>query len=172
MKYLDFQTFEATVSGDDRWRSYRERWLYHEAAIGMIKGLDIKRSKSVLEMGTFGAGLVIGSDRMDLPGGEWEFSGDRRTILHDARVIPWPITSGRYDLLVALRLWHHLAPLQRECFMEAKRIARNIIIECPEQEVVGVGIAREQFIEWNGEKPAEEIDFGAWGRLYLFKGSE
>jgi len=170
MKYLDFETFEANVSGNEKWRSYRERWIYHARAIEIIKTLEVKRAKSVLEIGAFGAGLIFGSDRMDLPDGEWDFSGDRKTVLHDARIFPWPFADGRYDLLVALRLWHHLAPVQEQCFREAKRIARNIIIECPEKEVVGVGIAREQFIAWNGAPPIAEIDFGAWGKLYLFGG--
>ncbi len=168
MKTLDFATYEANAMLDPQWKSYRERWAYHEAAIGIVNALNLSRPKRVLEIGAFGAGIVIGSDRMDLPDGSWNLPGDIRTILHDARDIPWPIADNRYDLLIALRVWHHLAPVQESCFTEAKRIAKNIIIACPEQEVVGIGIKRDRFIAWNGAPPLKECDFGTWGKLYWF----
>ena len=171
IKTIDFSAFEANAQKDPQWKSYRERWIYHERAIEIIKSLNISDAGKVLEVGSFGAGLVVGSDKMDLPNSQWNSPENQMMIWHDAREIPWPFEDGRYDLLIALRVWHHLAPVQRESFLEAKRIARNIIIECPEKEVVGVGITRDQFIAWNGgEKPVEECDMGAWGRLYLWRG--
>lgn len=171
LKTLDFNSYEANVKNEPQWKSYHHRWAYHERAIDLVKGMNLSRPKSVLEIGAFGAGIVIGSDRMDLPDGNWQPPDDLPTIWHDARILPWPFAARKYKLLIALRLWHHLYPLQRECFMEAKRIARNVLIECPEKEVVGVGITRAQFIEWNGgESPITEYDMGEWGQLYLWKG--
>jgi hypothetical protein len=168
MKMLDYAAYEANARKDPQWKSYQERWVYHEQAIKIIEGLDIQNPEEVLEIGAFGAGLVPGSDRMDLPDSPWPVAKKKGILWHDARVIPWPIPAAKYSLVVALRVFHHLAPVQKECFAEARRIARYVLIECPEQEVVGVGIKEERFIAWNGVKPLLRHDFGAWGKLYLF----
>ncbi|MCK9362137.1 MAG: hypothetical protein M0P74_00820 [Syntrophales bacterium] len=170
LELLDYRAYLANVAGHPLWKSYRARWQYHAAAIDWIRELGISDPKQVLEIGTFGAGLVNGSDRMDLPSGEWQEESPG-IIRHDARILPWPFASRRYKLLIALRVWHHLFPVQGECFREAKRIAKQLIIECPEVEAVGQGISRDKFIEWNGAPPAAEKDFGPWGRLYLFGGA-
>lgn len=169
VRTLDFDRYEKNAIKNGWPPAYKERWAYHAMAIDAVKRLELLRPRAVLEIGSFGAQIVIGSDTMDLQSGEWKISGFKPTYSYDARVLPWPIESGKYALLVALRLWHHLSPVQEQCFREAKRIARNVLIECPEKEVVGVGIARAQFIGWNnGVLPIEEHDMGEWGRLYLF----
>lgn len=66
------------------------------------------------------------------------------TYWHDVRFTPWPVHGKRYDLVVALRVWHHLVPLQKESFEEARRIAKRVLIVCPEREIVGRGITRRQ----------------------------
>jgi len=170
---IDFLTFDDFARNADRspqWKSYRERWIYHEIAIEIAKTLGIRRNRSVIEIGTFGAQVVPGSDTMDLPRGSWSLPGEVPTVAHDARKLPWPIRAGRYQLLVALRVWHHLAPAQRACFDEARRVAKNLIICCPEQEVVGRGIPREDWIEWNGGPPLIERKTDGWGIVYLFGG--
>jgi SAM-dependent methyltransferase len=171
MKYMDFDTFQAKVSANDKWRSYRDRWIYHEKAIALIDKLNISRAKAVLEIGTFGAALVTGSDTMDCHNDHWIMDGYAPKIWHDARILPWPFKDKKYDLVVALRVFHHLAPVQQECFAEARRIARNVLLVCPEKEIVGIGIKREQFRQWNGGNPAdyEEDLSGGWGRVYLWK---
>ena len=93
------------------------------------------------------------------------------TFPRDARELPWPIADRRYRLFVSLRVWHHLAPAQRACFEEARRVARNVLIACPEEEVVGVGIPRSEWISWNGGNPVVEKTTNGWGNLYLFEGS-
>ena len=175
---IEFITFEeyktkALRTNNPHWTlapgsTYQDRWAYHAMAIELLKGLDIKIPSAVLEIGTLGASLVKGSDTLDMHG-NYEI-----TIKHDLRVIPWPI-SKKYKALVALRVWHHLMPFQREAFMEAKRIAENIIIVCPEETYKHrIGITREQFAEWNGKKPdyVEDVngaDDDPMGPVYLFK---
>jgi len=169
---LGYADYKANALRDRQWKSYNARWPYHERAIEIVKSLNVSDAGKVLEIGTFGAGLVIGSDKMDLPNTSWSLPEHQMVIWHDAREIPWPFDNGRYELLIALRVWHHLHPMQCESFEEAKRVAQNLIIECPEKEVVGIGITREQFIEWNnGKSPIEEHDMGTWGRLYLWRGN-
>ena len=168
---LDYSDFEANAITLPQWKSYRSRWVYHAKSIEIVRGLNISGPSAVLEIGAFGAGLVLGSNKMDLPGGSWPLPAQHLAIWHDARIIPWPFENGKFELVIAMRVFHHLNPMQRECFMEAKRIARNVLIECPEWETIGEGITRAQFIEWNGgESPIVEHDMGAWGRLYLWKG--
>lgn len=167
IRLLEYGEYEANARKDPQWRSYVERWGYHAKAIEIIRGLDISGPDAVLEIGSFGAGLVHGSNRMDLPDGAWPPPDPHRQIWHDAREIPWPFGDDQFELLIALRVWHHLSPVQKSSFREAQRIARRLLIVCPEREVVGVGIHRKKFIAWGGQ-PAMEEDLGAWGKLYLF----
>lgn len=167
IRLLTYGEYETNAKKDPQWRSYVERWGYHAKAIEIIRGLDISGPDAVLEIGTFGAGLVHGSNRMDLPDGAWPPPDPGRQIWHDAREIPWPFGDDQFELLIALRVWHHLAPAQRRALREARRVARRVLIVCPEHEVVGIGIPRGKFITWGGQ-PSIEEDLGAWGRLYLF----
>jgi hypothetical protein len=155
--------------------TYQERWPYHAEAIELLKGLNIEAPSDVLEIGTYGASLVKGSDTLDIESSKPRCQGDYRlTITHDLRILPWPI-SKKYKALVALRVWHHLMPVQREAFNEAKRISENIIIVCPEETYHHrIGVTRQQFAEWNGREPDYIADvFGAendaMGPIYLFK---
>jgi hypothetical protein len=172
IKTLDIEKYEKNAIKNGWPPAYKARWAYHARAIEAAKTLKISHPREVLEIGSSGAQIVIGSDTMDLPSQEGEKTKSRQAYWHDARVLPWPIESGKYSLLVALRLWHHLSPVQEQCFLEAKRVARNVLIECPEREIVGVGITREQFIKWNkGVPPIMEFDMADWGMLYLWRGN-
>ncbi len=169
IELLTYKEYVENARKNEQWKSYASRWAYHEKAIEIIRSLGIGKAKRVLEIGVFGAGLVKGSDRMDKPETKWIIAGERITLKHDARLTPWPIPSGEYELLSSLRVWHHLAPYQEAAFREARRVARYVLIACPEKEAVGIGIPRKTFISWGGE-PIIEHDFQAWGRLYLFAG--
>jgi len=168
MRYLTFEKFEANASLDPAWKSYRARWGYHELAIEMLKELNLTKPSSVLEIGCFGAQIVPQSHTMELPGSPWQIGGYKPRTLHDARLFPWPFKDNRFEVVVALRVWHHLAPTQKQAFLEAKRIGKYVLIACPEQEVVGESILREEFAEWNGGPPLKQVDLGAWGMVYLF----
>jgi hypothetical protein len=167
VKLLQYAEYEANAKRDPQWKSYAARWDYHSWAIEIIQGLDISGPNAVLEIGAFGAGLVHGSKRMDLPHGSWPPPDPDRQIWHDARDIPWPFQDVQFEMLIALRVWHHLVPAQERAFREARRVARRVLITCPEHEIVGVGIPREKFTAWGG-LPVIEEDLGAWGKLYLF----
>jgi len=178
MTYLDYDTYcnevKRTLNG--HWTApgidYKDRWPYHVEAIGLLKMLNITRPDEVLEIGHLGATLIAGSDSLDYPNREFHIPGYEftPTIWHDLRVIPWPIATGRYKALVALRVWHHLKPVEREAFLEAKRVAENIIMVCPEVNVRGRGVTRQQFTEWHGRPPEYFSDVNM-GPLYLFKGA-
>ncbi len=150
--------------------TYQDRWPYHAKAIELLRGLDLESPSDVLEIGTYGASLVKGSDTLDIGSSKARVQGEYKlTMTHDLRIIPWPI-SRKYKALVALRVWHHLMPMQREAFNEAKRIAENIIIVCPEETYRHrIGITRQQFAEWYGKEPEYIADLGDMGPIYLFK---
>ena len=106
-------------------------------------------------MGTMGAKIVDTSDTIDYTGVWQVFSP---TFEHDARKTPWPIADHSYDFFVALRVFQHLYPNQRECFLEAKRIARHVILVVPQhyeyaEHPNSRGITEDQFIEWNNGVP-------------------
>lgn len=102
-----------------------------------------------------GASIADTSDTIDYPG-VWEVFAP--TFEHDARRTPWPVGDKAYDFFVALRVFQHLHPNQRECFLEAKRIAKNVILVVPQhyefpEHPNSHGITEEQFIEWNDGVP-------------------
>jgi SAM-dependent methyltransferase len=172
MRFLDFETFERNAALDPHWKSYRLRWTYHALAIEMARGLNLKSARRVLEIGTGGAQVVIGSRTMDAPADKIPPWG-RPNIEHDIMTLPWPIEDRKFDLLVALRVWHHLHPLQAECLREARRVAKYVIICCPEKkDAVGVHITEQQFTDWNGRPPLQVEHTNGWGTVYLFGESE
>lgn len=109
-----------------------QRWEYHSRVIELIKMLGIDSPGTVLEMGTMGISCVKDSDTLDYVE-RWNFPGKKPTYVHDARNIPWPINSKQYELFIALRVFQHLTPYQKECTKEAMRIAKKIIIVVPEK---------------------------------------
>lgn len=177
---VEFTTFEkyvqnAVKTGNGHWTAkgidYADRWPYHQISIDIIRSLKIHNPSDVLEIGTLGASLVVGSDTLDFDNDEFRITGYdfTPTINHDLRVLPWPIEK-HYKVIVALRVWHHLKPVEREAFLEAKRLADNVLIVCPEVNVRGRGITRQQFEQWNGGA-AEIFSDVSMGPLYLFKGA-
>ena len=72
MRFLSYEIFKENAKRDRQWKSYQQRWLYHERAISVIKRiLNTRGTSQVLEIGSFGANIVIGSDLMDMPHGDW-----------------------------------------------------------------------------------------------------
>ncbi|HTT99484.1 MAG TPA: hypothetical protein VMF58_15660 [Rhizomicrobium sp.] len=158
------------------WANAEKRWHYHQRAIEIVQGLSLRSAGEVLEIGTMGASLVIGSDTLDY-GVAWPRGPQQATYFHDARVVPWPIEDKKYECLVALRVFQHLVPKQRECFAEAKRVARNVLILVPSQYKTDAMKAHEtgpvtadQFREWNGGRTATlALPLQSWGTLYLWR---
>ena len=83
-------------------------------------------------------------------------------MLHDGKNTPWPIANKKYEMFIALRVFHHLAPFQKACFSEAKRIARSIILVVPldySHSTTSPTLTYEDFLEFNGgNKPSVVID--------------
>lgn len=167
----DYLSICRTIGGG-HWHNAEMRWSYHGASVAIAQIVSPRSPDHVLEMGTMGVNIVPGSNTIDYAEG-WSFEGKSPTYPHDGRKTPWPIKSDAYDLFIALRVFHHLAPSQREAFREARRIARNIIIVAPERydKVPGsAGIPIEDFIAWNdGVPPTAVLEFGEdFGNLYFW----
>lgn len=161
--------------GGRHWKYAESRWSYHQAAIDIIRNLNIKHHYKVLEMGTMGVSLVKNSHTIDYDQ-KWNYKNFSSTYLHDARNIPWPITTGQYDCFIALRVWQHLYPFQKECFLEAKRISKNIILVIPESYSVddfkdtSKGIPRQVVYDFNDGIPSKiSLEIKGWGVLYFFE---
>ena len=134
MQFLDFAAFErnALDNPGQHWHDYKDRWKYYSRAVEIAQTLDINNPSDVLEMGTMGVSIVPNCMSIDYDKA-WNFKNKKPTYIHDARAIPWPIATKKFKLFVALRVFQHLAPKQKECFLEAKRIAENVLIVVPNE---------------------------------------
>jgi hypothetical protein len=159
IQFLDFAMYErnALDNPGPHWQDYKHRWQYYSRAIEIAKTLDINNPSDVLEMGTMGVSIVPNCLSIDYDE-KWDFKGKKPTYLHDARAIPWPIPTKKFKLFVALRVFHHLAPNQKECFLEAKRIAENVLIVVPNEYVHGNAITLDQLTDWNDGEPPTIVE--------------
>jgi len=116
----------------DHWEpnNIERRWDYHSRVIELIKAINISNSSDVLEMGTMGVNCVKDSDTIDYLE-RWDYKGKQPTYMHDARIIPWPINDKQYEVFIALRVFQHLTPNQKDCLKEAIRVAKKVIIVAP-----------------------------------------
>lgn len=151
MKIITREVFEEVVrnGGRGHWKHWEDRWKYFDRIGQLVLSLGIENPKLVLEMGTKGASVVEGSDTLDYDK-HWNFKGQNPTYLHDARYFPWPVEDKKYTLFIASRVFQHLSPVQKECFLESRRVSLNTIIVVPKEYKTGTGISLEMFSEWNG----------------------
>jgi len=155
MEFLtkDFLKKIANNNEGRHWSTWEKRWRYFGKTVELVKTLGIDDPSKVLEMGTMGATIVLECDTIDYTK-KWNFKGKNPTYIHDARKTPWPVEDKKYELFIALRVFQHLSPVQKECFLEAKRISKSVLIVVPESYRKDTGIPVSRFIEWNnGKKP-------------------
>jgi GTPase SAR1 family protein len=159
IQFLDFAAFErnALDNPGSHWDNYKGRWKYYSRAVEIAKTLDINNPSDVLEMGTMGVSIVPNCLSIDYDE-KWDFIDKKPTYRHDARAIPWPVPTKKFKLFVALRVFHHLAPKQKECFLEAKRIAENVLIVVPNEYHTGTGITLDQLTDWNDGEPPTIVE--------------
>lgn len=156
------------------WKYLDSRWDYHSKALDALKLVKISRASEVLEMGTMGVQLLEGSHTIDYMD-NWNYEGKNPTYIHDAKMTPWPIEDKQYKCFVALRVFQHLQPYQKEAFLEAKRIANSIILVVPEEsnDFVSLtkpkGIRLEDLKEWNDGLEPNLIEDTRMGTLYFFE---
>jgi hypothetical protein len=170
----DFDDQTSRIGGK-HWESAGSRWAYHELAVQWAKELDLSSPADVLEMGPMGVTVINGSKTLDYDASknnsDWLIEGYRPTYFLDARKTPWPFRDKEFELIVALRIFHHLTPNQRAGFLEARRTSKALILQVPTRGIHPRGIDREQLVEWNdGVGPVKERHFpGQLGSAYLFK---
>jgi hypothetical protein len=163
----------------DRDPYYRGREGYLTIAAGLASEL-IKRDglRTALELGPNLRPLLYGADVMDYvsrPGLELE----GRVIIQDAKVTPWPVSDGEYDLFVALQVFEHLGTAQPEAFREVARIARHAILSLPIDWVledtnnVHHGLTHEKVLTWFLPRTPTRIVEGNPGKrkriIYVFE---
>lgn len=125
-----------------------ERWDYHDAAARIVQTIcETTPEIDVLEIGSHGVQIVEGSVTMDIPNTVWPYKATP-DYTHDCRVTPWPFCQGDFDVLIALRVFQHLWPMQREAFGEACHVARNVIIAVPWEYPGDRGITEQTITEW------------------------
>ncbi len=137
MKFLTQDEYFSTVKEfneslkEGHWSTTtNNRWDYFGRVVNLIKELKLTNPSNILEMGTMGITCVKDTHTIDYAE-KWDFPGKMPTYLHDARKLPWPIENKGYDLFIALRVYQHLAPMQKECVREAMRISKKVIMVVP-----------------------------------------
>jgi hypothetical protein len=152
----------------------QNRWIYHEIAVNLLME-NTKEDDKILEIGPAGVQLVEGSDILDyrVPKANWPVQDP--TYHHDAKKFPWPISDLQYEFVVALRVFQHLAPVQKEAFKEAARISKNVLIVVPsvyvETAIGSQAIDKKAFVDWNdGREPTKYIPT-SHGDVYFWNAS-
>ena len=187
MQYLNYKDYKNLIAhSPNYWEDIDGRWEYHERAINILKKSNTHDPEKILEVGTMGITLVSGSHTLDYDLA-FNIENQKPTYLHDIRNVPWPIKDKQYDWFVALRVFHHLWPMQRRCFEEAKRISKNLIIVVPQKVsfpsfnkpktlarrvVIPTvkGITYKQFTNWNhGTPPTYYEELKSRGTLFYWK---
>lgn len=177
LQFLTREEYNSTAKsiGGPHWASAGSRWVYHILAVKWAKELMLSSNQDVLELGTMGVTIVKNSDTVDYDPSknnqQWCTVDSKPTFVHDARSMPWPFQDKSYELFVALRVFHHLKPTQKECFLEAKRISKAMIMIVPSKNVHPRGIDKQELISWNaGVKPEKEHNYeGVLGSCFLWK---
>lgn len=149
--------------GDHRWDAYLHK------AVRLVREL---RPGTVLEIGTNGVGICVGSDTIGID------PKTKPTILHDITRAPWPCYSKAYDLGIATQVWEHLRGGQQAAFTELQRVCRYAILSFPYMWESRVpddhsGIDKARIDEWtNHHRYIEEYILGdrrkRLMRLYRF----
>ena len=158
-------------------KNAQARWEYYKSAIDFVRLCKPASGSDVLEIGAQGVPIVKGSDTLD-PTGKWAGVGEGAgQVFHqDPKQLPWPAAEKRYEVVVALRVFQHLWPRQRECFLEARRVGRNLVMIVPEQYDLpaaggaSTGVTEEQLTDWNdGVPPSVSVRLPGWvGKIYFW----
>lgn len=142
MKLITKKEFdEKTVSlGGKHWATKDNRWEYYKFVLSLLK--DIEANK-VLEIGSVGVKLIEESDELDYDvKAVWPTFNPK--YYHDLRNIPYPIENDEYDLIICLRVLHHLHGKQKDVFDEFKRISNKLILAIPHERY-----GYDDVIEWS-----------------------
>jgi len=155
MKAINQQMYnERALNSETKYwiRSYEKRWGYNSVVIDMMNKLEFD---SVLEAGSMGLPLAVEGETLD--------KNDKfhPTYIHDLTVFPYPFKDKQFDLFVALQVWEHLGESQRPAFLEAARIAKNVILSFPYKWKAGsaihIGVDENVIAGWTHNIPPVEI---------------
>ena len=182
LSLLDYEGFKLRTKAleeEGYWtpRYLSKRWGYLSKVVNLVKELNLKKYSKVLEMGTMGITCVRNADTMDYEednfGQRKETTTKKITYVHDARLFPWPVQDKSYDLFIALRVFMHLVPKQKECIREAFRIAKKVIVVVPEiyenkNYPDSNGIAYSDFVNFLDGMHPNIYTPTEWGELYYW----
>ncbi len=129
------------------WHDFEQRWLYHKQAIKWIKALQ---PKTILEIGGLGVKLDDKSDTLDYERSGWRVDSDWTYNQN----INGELDIPHYDLIVALRVYHHSCDFDKN-FKEVKKHCDNLILALPKEYPLT-------------EKPDEMVECGNTN-IYLWK---
>lgn len=124
MNYLTKEKYIELTKGylSKNWERARQRWPYHKFVRDMLIRIN---PDIILEAGSMGVKLCEQSETIDYSESGWE-KFYTPTYDHDLRELPWPV--GKYDVFVALRVFHHLIDKPGDYIHEMQRISKMAII--------------------------------------------
>lgn len=158
------------VKKNNHWKKLYYRWNYYKEVREILQNKFLVPSQ-ILEAGPFGAPVVRHCDTIDIKS-LWYYPNMSATYFHDLKNIPWPIEDNHYKFFIALRVFQHLHPYQKECVQESVRIAENLIFVIPDKtsdEKNRKPICQDSLVEWIGVQPSLQKKLNELGTLYYFK---
>lgn len=168
------------IHGEYYWSTGTSRWDYHKDVLQVLERMDgrnlgiFNEPCNTLEIGTMGIQCVPGSQTMDIKNNIWTHENWDPTYIHDAKKVPWPFKDKQFEILIALRVWQHLFPHQKEAFLEADRIAKRLLLVVPEVYPNEHGVSFANLFEWKGSIPDMTYwnCFGKLTHLYYWGADE
>ena len=126
---------------DNRWDNY----LKDVAAI--VSKLDVTK---VLEVGTNGISLCIGSETLDIKEGA--------TYHYSITDTPLPFEDKNFDLIIATQVWEHLEGGQQRAFKEVLRLSKYFVMSVPymwekSAHKSHIGITKDIINDWTLNYP-------------------
>jgi SAM-dependent methyltransferase len=153
---------------ENKGRYWNGRWdKYLKNVANVVK---ILQPKSVLEVGTNGISLCIGSETLDIQEG----------ATYHCSITDTPFKRNQFDLVIATQVWEHLEGEQQAAFKEVKRISKYFLMSVPylwtkrqTNHKSHVGITEQTVDEWCNNHPYIFQEVVGWRkerllRLYKF----
>lgn len=180
-KIINFESFAAKVASfneahPDNPHWDLQRWNYYQDVLDVVQRTNLINAQEVLEIGPMGIPVYCQSQTMDyaVPGAPcWPIGSPN--YIHDAKLTPWPFKDSQFDLLIALRVFHHLHPFQREAFIEAQRVSSNVIIVVPfaypNSPIGSKALSLQDFLAFGGNMNLLSYKRRRHGQLLFFSRS-
>ncbi len=128
MQVITIQAFqELEKTSLEAAQYFKGRWAYMKVVADIVSR---EKPQRILEIGATDRPIALGCDTMDRTDNGKPF---QLTYAHDATKIPWPMRDKQYDMLIAMQVFEHLGNNQQQCFEEAQRVSKSVVLSLPDR---------------------------------------